>query len=98
MISQMIVPARADEDSDLNSIPNLIQVSNESPELTGLRKTPGLLGKMDFENAFTNTWSPGGLLVPVPVSISLPNYQNRTSFGLIYEWRVSPPLSFHLSN
>jgi len=82
-----------DENSDLNLIPGTLERPGESEASSDTNSA--LSGKAFIEDALT-VWSNHRLLVPAPTRN--PNWQNRTSLDLDYNWQFDERIKFSLSD
>jgi hypothetical protein len=85
------VPARADENSDLNLIPGAVQQAPAQAAATPAN------GRLFLENAFTLYGTRGNLVVPFPPPGPL-FWQNRTSLDGTYQWNLSEAVTANFSN
>lgn len=87
--------AAAEENSDLDLIPDAIQAAPVIEQPKGGASEPA--GRLFVEDAFTRPWYRSDLPVPPPPS-SNPNLQNRTSLDAALQWDLADSLSASLSN
>ena len=91
--------ARADENSDLNMIPDSVQ--NAPAPSAGLSAAPATNGngKLYLEDAFTVDANRDHLAVPLPPSTTpARDWQNRTSFDATHKWKLTDGLDASLSD
>jgi hypothetical protein len=88
----LAVPAIASEDNDLGLIPPAAFAAPTPPPAESSN------GRFYVEDAFTANSLRDNLLVSVPSSDRPFDWQNRTSFDGLYEWRLNDSLHFNLSD
>jgi hypothetical protein len=100
----LFLPARADENADLNLIPGTVGQEPANPAAEGgtgaaPAATPTPSGKIYIEDAFTVESLRSPLAVPLPPS-STPamDIQNRTSLDFTRKWTLDPDLDFSFSD